>query len=376
MNFISIINALETKNIYIFGTSAVYDKYKDVVLNYNVQGFLDNNAKMWEKQKDQFIIYNPNEVSYSNQTFVIIMSSYIEEISRQLEQFGLKNGEHFCSYIDLDNGLNLHRLIETGHFYSPVPNTNEIFSDDYVSYPKSNEFKGIQLNLETQEEFAKKACSNEKLFETFLNQEDNLFHINNNRFEYTDSITYFTFIEHFKPKKIIEVGSGFSSVLAMETSKFFNFDVDFTFIEPYPETLEKLLPAQAYESKLIKEKVQQVPLDFFTKLDEDDFLFIDSSHVSKVGSDVNYLLFEVLPGLKKGTIIHLHDIFADFEYPKAWVYKGRYWNESYLLRAFLQYNNHFEILCFNNFIFSENQILNHSLVNNDFGGSIWLRKLG
>jgi len=378
MNFNSIVNSIETKNIYIFGTGGLYEKYKDVVLKYNVQGFLDNNVKTWGKNKNQYTIYNPNEITYTNQIYVIIMSSYVDEISSQLEQYGLVEGEGFCSYLDIDNCLNLHRIIETGHFYSPVPDTNEIFSSDYVSYEKSKEYKGINLNLETQQEFFQKVCSNAALFNSFLAQKDNLFSLKNSRYEYVDSITYFTFIEQFKPKNIMEVGSGLSSVLAMETAKFLNLNVKFTFIEPYPKTLKKLLSEKTYEHTLIEKKVQHVPIDSFTGLSENDFLFIDSSHVSKLGSDVNYLYFEILPALKKGTIIHIHDIFTDFEYPVDWIYQGRFWNESYLLRAFLQYNDQFEILCFNHFIFSKNQSTNYldpNLVNHDFGGSIWLRKL-
>lgn len=379
MNFNSIIKFLESKDIYIFGTGGLYEKYKDVILKYNIKGFLDNNSASWGSVKDQHIIYNPSQLTYSKQTYIIIMSSFINEISNQLQQYGLVKEEDYCTYLDLDNALNLHRIIETGHFYSPVPNTNEIFSNNYESYVKSKEYKGINLNIKTQEEFMQIICSNNKLFDQFLAEEHNPFYLNNGRFEYVDSITYFTVINYFNPKKIIEIGSGFSSVLAIETARFLDLDIELTFIEPYPETLEKLLPEETYDNILIQEKVQTVQVDTFEKLDENDILFIDSSHVSKVDSDVNYLFFEVLPSLKKGIIIHIHDIFTSFEYPVDWTYQGRFWNESYLLRAFLQYNNEFEILCFNNFIFSNNHqnnnFLDTKLVNGDFGGSIWLRKL-
>lgn len=98
-------------------------------------------------------------------------------------------------------------------------------------------------------------------------------------------------------------------------------------------------------TRLVKQKVEDVDLAFFDAFEENDLLFIDSSHVSKAGSDVNYLFFEVLPRLKPGVVVHIHDIFLPDEYPKVWVIdQGRNWNEQYLLRAFLQFNREWEIL--------------------------------
>jgi len=114
-------------------------------------------------------------------------------------------------------------------------------------------------------------------------------------------------------------------------------------------------------------------------LKEDDILFIDSSHVSKIGSDLNYIFFEILPHLNSGVLIHFHDIFYPFEYPKKWILeRNMVFNENYILRAFLEYNSAFNILIFNDFLqyyykdwFSENMPL--CLKNQ--GQSIWLRKL-
>lgn len=79
-------------------------------------------------------------------------------------------------------------------------------------------------------------------------------------------------------------------------------------------------------------------------------MFVDSTHVSKTGSDVNYLFFEIIPRLNPGVIIHLHDIFYPFEYPHKWLKQGMVWNELFLLRSFLQYNDNYEILYFQNMI--------------------------
>ena len=97
--------------------------------------------------------------------------------------------------------------------------------------------------------------------------------------------------------------------------------------------------------KLVQTKIQHADKSLFSALEPNDILFIDTSHVAKAGSDVNYLLFEILPILKPGVLVHIHDIFLPDEYPKKWVIEdGRNWNEQYLVRAFLQYNPAFEIV--------------------------------
>ncbi len=120
-------------------------------------------------------------------------------------------------------------------------------------------------------------------------------------------------------------------------------DCELIAIEPYPnKILQKGFPGL---SKLIKKEVQDVGLDEFYKLNENDILFIDSSHVLKIGSDVQYEYLEILPRLNKGVIVHVHDIFLPAEYPKEWVLKNyRFWTEQYLLQAFLTFNNTFEVL--------------------------------
>ncbi len=190
-------------------------------------------------------------------------------------------------------------------------------------------------------------------------------------------------LRHFRPRKVVEVGSGHSSAVMLDTNEaFLDARVDFTFIEPFPENrLNSVLRAQDKEiAKIIPDFVQNVPLSIFAELDENDLLFIDSSHVSKGGSDLNYLIFEVLPVLKRGVLIHFHDIFYPFELPDKWVLERKwYWNENYLLRAFLMYNDSFEIVNFNSYL-----VVNlekwfakykpYSLNKTKEAGSIWLRK--
>ena len=106
-------------------------------------------------------------------------------------------------------------------------------------------------------------------------------------------------------------------------------------------------------------------------------LFIDSTHVSKIGSDVNSLLFDILPKLNRGVYVHFHDVFYPFEYPQEWVYQGLAWNEAYILRAFLQHNDAFKIVFFNTYLelfYREKFENSMPLCLKNPGGSIWLTK--
>jgi predicted O-methyltransferase YrrM len=203
----------------------------------------------------------------------------------------------------------------------------------------------------------------------------------NDWFGLGDAAVYFALIRLFKPKRIIEIGSGFSSAVALDTSdQFLNGSIDFTFIDPYPDRLRLLLGAHAKSKlKVLTQTVQTIPLEAFAALDSGDILFIDSTHILKTGSDVSFELFSVLPSLKPGVIIHFHDTFWPFEYPKEWVIDdNRSWNELYALRAFLMNNSDYEILFFNHYFAK----VHHEKVLSEFpnlagglGGGLWLRKI-
>jgi hypothetical protein len=129
---------------------------------------------------------------------------------------------------------------------------------------------------------------------------------------------------------------------------------------------------------LIEKRVQDVPLATFEALGENDVLFIDSSHVSKIGSDVNRLYFDVIPALAPGVLIHIHDVAGNLEYPRDWLEEGRAWNEQYLLRAFLMNNHAYRIELFSAWLWNQK----HDVIRDRLplcarggGGQIWLRKL-
>src|ERR1017187_3178032 len=129
--------------------------------------------------------------------------------------------------------------------------------------------------------------------------------------------------------------------------------VNFTFIDPDMARLRPLLrEGDAAHATLIERRVQEVPLEVFAALGANDVLFIDSSHVSKIGSDVNRLFFDVLPALAPGVLIHIHDVAGNLEYPREWLDEGRAWNEQYLLRAFLMHNTAYRIELFTGWLFN------------------------
>ncbi|MGA2550132.1 MAG: class I SAM-dependent methyltransferase [Burkholderiaceae bacterium] len=206
------------------------------------------------------------------------------------------------------------------------------------------------------------------------------YYFDNDAFGVGDGSMLYAMLRHFRPRRLIEVGSGYSSACSLDTiERFLGNSVETTFIEPHPALLERLLtPSDRGRVRVIPTPVQDVEPAFFDVLESGDLLFIDSTHVLKTGSDVAFELFEVLPRLKAGVVVHFHDIFAGFEYPRAWVVDdNRSWNELYALRAFLMYNDAFEIIFFNSFFAhscADEIRASYPRFLENPGGSLWLRK--
>ena len=270
-----------------------------------------------------------------------------------------------------------------GHYYSPIVNRQEMSKKNEFFKISRKRIKGININEKSQFKLLNLLSKYFKIYP--YNNDENInfrYTIKNSTYGHGDSMYLFAMINYFKPNKIIEVGSGYSSALMIDTNvKYFENNIKLTFIDPHPQRLEKLLHINDMNFiNLIPKKVQNVSLDPFLALNSGDFLFIDSSHVSKAGSDVNDIIFRILPRLNSGVIIHFHDVFFPFEYPKEWVLmKGGFgWNEGYLLKSFLMYNNQFEIILFNTFCERFNMdwfIDNHPDFPLNSGGNIWIRKL-
>jgi predicted O-methyltransferase YrrM len=278
----------------------------------------------------------------------------------------------------------LHRefgFVPPGHFYSPLPSLAEIKRDEskiFGSIPRS--IPGLELHESEQL----------KLLEKFLHYYQSIpfpphkteglrYYFENPAYSYSDAIFLHCMIRHLKPRQIIEIGSGFSSCATLDTNElFFDGSLKITSIEPYPELLMSLIKEEDKNKiKVIPQRLQDVELNEFKILEANDILFIDSTHVSKINSDVNRIFFEILPVLSAGVYIHFHDVFFPFEYPKGWVYEGRAWNEMYILRAFLQYNCKFHIVLMNTFMTHFHEPFFREkmpLCLKNPGGSIWVRK--
>jgi hypothetical protein len=131
-------------------------------------------------------------------------------------------------------------------------------------------------------------------------------------------------------------------------------------------------------TSLIPSKVEEVSLDLFTELEPSDVLFIDSSHVVRTGGDVTYLFLEVLPRLRPGVVVHVHDIFLPREYPREWVTEElRFWTEQYLLQAFLVFNSAFRVLFANSYVGARYATdLRETFPSSPWwgGGSFWMQR--
>ena len=210
------------------------------------------------------------------------------------------------------------------HFYEPIPDTQSL---PETLWSQPSELVGIDMNDSMQLDLLRNHFP--KFRDEYEQPSSRASAWTSKRpFRGVDALVAYCMVRHFQPRSIIEVGSGFSSlVLGQAAAK--NNDSALICIDPFPrEFLRKGIPALR---SLIEKKVQDIDLEFFSQLESGDILFIDSSHTVKIGGDVNYLFLEVLPRLKPGVIVHVHDIFLPFEYRRDWVLdEFRFWTEQYL----------------------------------------------
>ena len=239
-----------------------------------------------------------------------------------------------------------------GHYYSPIPEKEDVLTHVKLRKPPTSELPGIELNEQRQFKLLNEYIEFYKDLPFSEEQTPEHRYYNNVFFSYSDAIFLYCFLRKYMPKRIVEVGAGYSSAVMLDTiDSFFSQKPEITFIEPYPRRLIRLFREGDREQvRLIDRKIQEVPSDVFLALEAGDLLFIDSSHVVKCGSDLQLLMFEILPRLQPGVVVHFHDVFYPFDYPSEWLMDGRYWNENYFLRAFLSYNSEWRILFFNTYV--------------------------
>jgi predicted O-methyltransferase YrrM len=269
-----------------------------------------------------------------------------------------------------------------GHFYSPVPSKRDV--QEYLGWKEQRglirEFPAIQMDDKVQLQMLDSLKPYYPLFPFQAEPVDGLlYHFNNPNYSHTDGIILFCMLNRLRPRRVIEIGSGFSTCAILDTNRLFlQSQMRITSIEPHPELLRSLIANSTGALTIVESRLQDADIKLFDQLEPGDILFIDSTHISKVGSDVNYVIFEILPRLKTGVIIQIHDIYANFEYPDVWAREGRAWNEAYLLRAFMEYNEHFRILLFISYLQNAYQAwfqehMPKTLLN--YGGCFWMEKV-
>ena len=271
-------------------------------------------------------------------------------------------------------------FVPHGHFYSALPS-----GEDRVEFLRNRSFPDALPAIDTNEKGQLALLEEFKAYYAECpfpeeKTEGIRYYFENQSYGYTDAIILYSMIRHARPERIIEVGSGYSSCVILDTiDRFFDGQVGVTFVEPFPGVLHSLISGEdAGRHSIIEQKLQDVDLAMFQALEADDILFIDSTHVSKLQSDVNRLVFDILPCLKPGVLIHIHDIIWPFDYPDVWVKEGKAWNEAYILRAFLEYNRAFEIVFFSSYITSRHRDWFHAHMPQclkNTGGNIWLKKV-
>jgi Methyltransferase domain len=260
--------------------------------------------------------------------------------------------------------------VTPAHFYQPIPDT-ESLPERLWSQP--SELVGINMNESTQLDLLRNHFVNYREEYEMLSAEPPPGQ--KSPFGGVDVLVAYCMVRHFQPALIVEIGSGFSSVVLGKAASKNNKSAVIC-IEPFPSAVvRKGFPGL---QSLVEKKVQDVDLQFFSQLNSGDMLFIDSSHTVKIGGDVNYLFLEVLPRLKPGVIVHVHDIFLPFEYRRDWVLEEfRFWTEQYLLQAFLTFNSEYEVLLANYYLSHYHQEHLKAVfpdLPRWIGGSFWMRR--
>ena len=271
----------------------------------------------------------------------------------------------------LSRGLVIHFKNYYGPFVSPGDIRRPL--DDERNIP------GLDLDLNAQTSFLSRLDYGDELIELPDNGDDELqYSYRNGMFGPGDAEILYGIIRHLKPKRIVEIGAGSSTLIAQEAirknkQESKNYTCTHICVEPYENPwLEKL------GIEVIRKKVEDLPISFFEALEENDILFVDSSHVVKPQGDVLFEVFDVYGSINSGVYVHVHDIFTPRDYPREWIVDDRkLWHEQYLLEAFLSFNDEFEIVCALNWIWKNHPelltracpVLTNRIPNNP--GSFW-----
>jgi hypothetical protein len=274
----------------------------------------------------------------------------------------------------------LHFDMVYRNYYSPIPNIDELPAD---VWERRSPLTGIGMSAEDQLRYAEGELAPFLPEFTPPVRADGAegFHLDNISFGPVDAHVLYSTIRRWKPRRVMELGSGWSTLVSAQACRANAAEghaTELTAVDPFPQPfLHAGLDGLA---ELRAQKATAVPVEELASLRADDVLFVDTTHTVKLGSEVNYLVLDVLPRLQEGVLVHFHDIFLPFEYPRRWLEEHAYfWAEQYLLQAFLACNPYFEVLFASHYLAkTETERLTAlipTLASTDKSpSSIWLRR--
>lgn len=305
----------------------------------------------------------------------------LEEYSRQL-QAGLSVGDFVEIVLASDEYREKSAIplfTSPGHFYSPIvdPAEAEGWLKGLESEPWPKSLPGLPIDFDSLRAHWRDLLPLIQSSTFGPDKGERRYGFFNPAFSWGDGLMLQAMMRYHRPRRIIEIGSGWSSACMMDTAEEFLDGTELTFIDPYPALLRTLI-GDAPNARILDRRVQDVELEVFDQLEANDILFIDSSHVVKTGSDCCYEYFNIIPRVKPGVLVHIHDIQWPFEYPRHWaVNENRSWNEIYLVRALLWQSDAFEVIAFNDYMNKaapqETAADSPDFVKNT-GGSLWLKR--
>ncbi|MEM1224279.1 MAG: class I SAM-dependent methyltransferase [Planctomycetota bacterium] len=273
--------------------------------------------------------------------------------------------------------------LNPGHYYSPIADdaTIERHARLDVGMDRRNSIDlsgldGIDLCLDEQIDRARQWSEAGYFSESVFAKYDPC----NSYFMNPDAVMLSAIISAHHPKRVIEVGSGHSTLALLDCLRARSLDgTKVDAIEPFPERLLSVIDkTDRQRFTLHARTLERSDVEMCRKLAVDDVLLVDSSHIYKVGSDVQLLFESILPTLAVGVLIHIHDVFFPFDYPASWLRRGHHYNEAYVLRAFLQYNRNFEIYMWNDLLRWIPESAVPTALKPDpslIAGSLWLRRV-
>lgn len=230
-------------------------------------------------------------------------------------------------------------------FYSPIPDLKAVRAEVWT---RESELPAVDFDVEAGLAFVRRELA-EYIAEYAPPRQPTGdpqdFYLDNDLYESGDAELLYAMVRHANPSRVIELGSGMSTLViadALFAGKE-GADTRHMIYDPYPRpelrgTFENLGELHAVSAN-------EVPIEEFEQLGDGDVLFVDTTHTVKIGSEVNRVILEVLPRLAPGVLVHIHDIYLPWEYPREFMEERRFfWNEQYLLQAFLAFNREFEVL--------------------------------